>query len=163
MTNSDSRDHAAVVAAGPLDTKQILAMLPHRYPFLFVDKVLELEPGARAVAVKNVTINEPFFQGHFPGHPIMPGVLLIEMLAQIGGIMLLALAEHKGKLAYLAGVDKTRFRKPVQPGDTLVAQVVMTRVRGNVGWAKGEARVDDKLVCEAELIFSLADRTGTGL
>ena len=146
-----------------LDTKEILRVLPHRYPFLLVDKVTELEPGKRAVGLKNVTINEHFFAGHFPSHPIMPGVLILEMLAQIGGIMLLTTDEQQGKLAYLAGVEKARFRKPVLPGDTLIAEVTMLRSRGNVGWVKAEARVDEKLVCEAELSFALVARDELGL
>lgn len=138
--------------------KELLRILPHRYPFLLVDRVLEIEPGQRAVAVKNVTFNEPFFVGHFPGNPIMPGVLIIEMLAQTGGVMLLVTDEHKNKLAYLAGIEKARFRKPVLPGDTLTAEVTMLKSRGSVGWVKATAKVGDKLVCDAELSFALVPR-----
>jgi 3-hydroxyacyl-[acyl-carrier-protein] dehydratase len=142
----------------PLGAKELLEILPHRYPFLLVDKVVELERGQRVVAVKNVTVNEPFFTGHFPGNPIMPGVLIVEMMAQAGGVMLLSLDEQKGKLAYIAGIEKCRFRKPVLPGDTLVAEITMLRARGNMGWVKATARVDEKVVCEAELAFALVER-----
>lgn len=141
-----------------LDIRQILRILPHRYPFLLVDRLEELEIGKRVVATKNVTINEPFFVGHFPDHPIMPGVLILEMMAQAGGVMLLARDEHMGKLAYLAGVEKARFRKPVLPGDVLKAEIVMLRGRGGMGWVKGTARVGEAVVCEAELAFALVPR-----
>jgi beta-hydroxyacyl-ACP dehydratase FabZ len=141
-----------------ISAKELLNILPHRYPFLLLDKVLEVEPGQRVVGVKNVTVNEQFFVGHFPGAPIMPGVLIIEFMAQAGGVMLLTLDEHRGKLAYLAGVEKSRFRKPVLPGDTLIAEVTMVRSRGNVGWVKAEAKVDGRVVCEAEMSFALMPR-----
>ncbi len=141
-----------------LDIRQILQTLPHRYPFLLVDRVDELEVGKRVVATKNVTINEPFFVGHFPDHPIMPGVLIIEMMAQAGGVMLLASEEHKGKLAYLAGVEKARFRKPVLPGDVLKAEIVMLRGRAGMGWVKATATVGETTVCEAELAFAVIAR-----
>jgi len=142
----------------PIEAKEILRILPHRYPFLLVDRVLELEPGQRIVAVKNVTHNEPFFTGHFPGEPIMPGVLIIEMMAQAGGVMMLALEEHKGKLAYLAGVEKARFRKPVLPGDSLRAEITMLKGRSGIGWVKATAHVGEKLVFDAEIAFSLVAR-----
>ena len=141
-----------------LNIQQILQTLPHRYPFLLVDRVDELEIGKRVVAIKNVTINEPFFEGHFPDHPIMPGVLIIEMMAQAGGVMLLASDEHKGKLAYLAGVEKARFRKPVLPGDVLRAEIIMLRGRGGMGWVKASATVGETVVCDAELAFALVPR-----
>lgn len=141
-----------------IDAQQILRILPHRYPFLLVDRILEVDAGKRAVAVKNVTINEPFFVGHFPDHPIMPGVLIIEMMAQTGGVMLLISEANRGKLAYLAGVEKARFRKPVLPGDTITAEVEMIKARGSVGWVKATARVGDKVVCEAELSFALISK-----
>ena len=158
-----SEDAPALVYTPPLDARQILKILPHRYPFLLVDTIVELVPGERVVGTKNVTINEEFFVGHFPGHPIMPGVLIVEMMAQTAGVMLLTLPEHVGKLAYLAGVDKARFRKPVLPGDTLVATVSLLRARSNVAWVKAETRVNDVLVCEAELSFSLINSGETGL
>ena len=99
-----------------LSVEEILRVLPHRYPFLLVDRILELEPGRRAVGLKNVTLNEAFFQGHFPGHAVMPGVLLVEAMAQVGGVILLSMVGHEGKLAYFAGMDKVRFRRPVVPG-----------------------------------------------
>ena len=141
-----------------LSAQQLLGILPHRYPFLLLDRVLEVEPGIRAVGQKNVTINEPFFVGHFPEHPIMPGVLIIEMMAQVGGVMLLTLDEHRGKLAYLAGVEDARFRKPVLPGDVLVAEVTKTKSRGSIGWVKAEAKVDGVVVCHAVLMFALQPR-----
>jgi beta-hydroxyacyl-ACP dehydratase FabZ len=146
-----------------LDASEILHILPHRYPFLLVDRILELEPGKRVVGQKNVTMNEHFFVGHFPGHPIMPGVLIIEMMAQVGGVMLLKTEGNAGKLAYLAGVEKARFRKPVVPGDTLTAEITIVRSRGNMGWTKAEARVDGTLVCDAEIAFALVAREKVGL
>ena len=146
-----------------LDANEILQILPHRYPFLLVDKILELEPGKRVVGQKSVTMNEHFFVGHFPGHPIMPGVLIIEMMAQVGGVMLLKPEGNAGKLAYLAGVEKARFRKPVLPGDTITAEITIVRERGNLGWTKAEARVNGDLVCDAEISFALVAREKTGL
>jgi 3-hydroxyacyl-[acyl-carrier-protein] dehydratase len=138
-----------------IDAQDLLRILPHRYPFLLVDRILEVEEGKRAVGVKNVTFNEPYFVGHFPGHPVMPGVLIVEMMAQTGGVMMLIGEANKGKLAYLAGIDKVRFRKPVMPGDTILAEVEMLKGRGNMGWVKATARVGDKVICEAELSFAL--------
>ena len=143
----------------PLNAKHLLHILPHRYPFLLVDRVTELEPGVRAVGEKGVTINEPFFQGHFPEHPIMPGVLVVEMMAQVGGVMFLSTEEHQGKLAYLVGVDKARFRKQVVPGDQISAEVALLRSRGNFGWFNAEAKVAGAVVCEAELTFSFLDQS----
>ena len=134
---------------------EILQVLPHRYPFLLVDRILELEPGKRAVGLKNVSINEGFFQGHFPGHPVMPGVLLIEAMAQVGGVILLSMSGNEGKLAYFAGMDKVRFRRPVLPGDSLISEVEVVKHRGSFGWVKGVARVDGQIVVEGELSYSL--------
>jgi len=143
---------------GVLDNRKIQEILPHRYPFLLVDRILELEPGVRAVGMKAVTINEQFFMGHFPGHPVMPGVMVIEFMAQIGGIMMLSVEEHKGKLAYLAAIENVRFRMPVVPGDVLTCEVALQRVRGNMGKVKITAKVGDQIVCEGEIMFALVGR-----
>lgn len=141
-----------------LDIKGLFRILPHRYPFLMIDKIVEVEPDRRVVAVKNVTFNEPYFAGHFPGEPIMPGVLQLEMMAQAGGVMLLTVPGREGKLPLFAGVEKARFRRPVRPGDILVVEMTMVKARKLVGWIKGEARVDGNVVCEAEMSFALVDR-----
>jgi 3-hydroxyacyl-[acyl-carrier-protein] dehydratase len=141
-----------------LNIQEIMAIIPHRYPFLLVDRILELEPGVRAVGEKQVTINEPFFQGHFPDHPIMPGVLIVEALAQTGCVAALSLPEYKQKLAFFAGIDGVRFRKPVYPGDTLRLEVQFDRIRRGIGKGKGKATVDGQLVCEGEIMFALIDR-----
>src|SRR3989337_2496815 len=117
-----------------IDINEILKILPHRYPFLLVDKVVELEAGKRAKGIKNVTINEPFFQGHFPDHPIMPGVLIVEAMAQVGGVLAFKSAEVENQVVYFMGIDKARFRRPVLPGDTLEITVEGTRCRGKI-WA----------------------------
>src|SRR5664279_4222512 len=114
-----------------LNVEQIRAILPHRYPFLLVDRILEMVPGKRAVGLKNVTINEEFFEGHFPGHAVMPGVLVCEAMAQVGGVLLLSKTGNKGKLAYFGCMDHVRFRKPVMPGDTLVTDVELLATKGN--------------------------------
>jgi 3-hydroxyacyl-[acyl-carrier-protein] dehydratase len=141
-----------------LTIQEIMAIIPHRYPFLLVDRILELEPGVRAIGEKQVTINEPFFQGHFPDHPIMPGVLIVEALAQTGCVAALSLPEYKQKLAFFAGIDGVRFRKPVYPGDTLRLEVQFDRIRRGIGKGKGKATVDGQLVCEGEIMFALIDR-----
>ena len=138
-----------------LDIEAIKEILPHRYPFLLVDRILELEPGKRAVGLKNITVNEPFFQGHFPQRSIMPGVLIIEVMAQVGGVMILSVAEHKGKLAYLGTVDNAKFRRPVVPGDTLKVEVELLRLRGNMGKIRCTARVGSEEAAEAEIMFAL--------
>ncbi len=139
-----------------MDINQIQQVIPHRYPFLLVDKILELEVGKRAVGVKNVTINEPFFQGHFPGYPVMPGVLIVEALAQVGAVAVLSIEENKGKLAFFAGIDEFRFKDQVKPGDTLSLEVELTRVRGSIGKGTGTARVNGKVVAEGGLLFALS-------
>jgi 3-hydroxyacyl-[acyl-carrier-protein] dehydratase len=141
-----------------LTTQEIMAIIPHRYPFLLVDRVLELEAGVRALAEKQVSINEPFFQGHFPEHPIMPGVLIVEALAQTGAIALLSLEEYRGRLAFFAGIDKLRFRQPVYPGDTLQLEVTLEKIRRGVGKGSGRASVDGQLACEGEILFAIGDR-----
>lgn len=142
----------------PIEAKELLRILPHRYPFLLVDRILELERGQRVVGMKNVTMNEPFFIGHFPGRPVMPGVLIVEMMAQAGCVMLLTLEQYAGKLAYMGGIEKARFRRPVVPGDTLIAEITLIKARSSIGWVKAEARVGDAVVCEAEISFALVDR-----
>ncbi|MBE3035495.1 MAG: 3-hydroxyacyl-ACP dehydratase FabZ [Candidatus Atribacteria bacterium] len=136
-----------------LSIGEILDLLPHRYPFLLVDKILEQE-GNKIVGVKNVTINEPFFQGHFPGHPVMPGVLIIEAMAQTGAVLMFSKAENKGKIPLFAGIDKARFKKPVYPGDRLIIKVEILKTVRGVGKAKAEAYVDDNLAASAELLFT---------
>ncbi len=140
-----------------LDINAIRDILPHRYPFLFVDRVIELTPGKRAVAVKNVTANEPFFQGHFPDKPVMPGVLMIEAMAQVGGIAVLTDPENKDKLALFMAIDNVKFRKVVEPGDQLVFEVDVLRCKSRFAQVKGLAKVDDKVVVEADLMFSFTD------
>lgn len=138
-----------------LDIDAIKEILPHRYPFLLVDRILELEPGVRAVGLKNVTVNEPFFQGHFPLHPVMPGVLIIEAMAQVGGVMILTIEENRGKLAYLGTINEAKFRRPVVPGDALEMEVVLLRIRGNTGKVRCVARVGGQEAASAEILFAL--------
>jgi beta-hydroxyacyl-ACP dehydratase FabZ len=136
---------------------EIQNVLPHRYPMLLVDRILSVEPGKRAVGPKNVTINESFFTGHFPGHPVMPGVLLIESMAQVGGVILLSKDGNGGKLVYLVGLDKVRFRKPVVPGDRVITEVEQLGQRGNFGKVKAVARVDGEIVAECVILYSVVD------
>lgn len=138
-----------------LDIHEIKAIIPHRYPFLLVDRITELEEGQRAVGIKNVTANEPYFNGHFPDYPVMPGVLIVEALAQVGAVAVLHQEENRGKLALFAGIDKFRFREQVKPGDTLTLEVTFTRLKGPIGKGRGIARVGDKVVAEGELTFAL--------
>ena len=141
-----------------LNIDQIKELIPHRYPFLLVDKVIELEEGKRAVGIKNVTANEPFFQGHFPNYPIMPGVLIIEAMAQVGCVAMMSMDENKGKLGVFAGIDKVRFKKEVRPGDTLTMEVEMLSVRRNIGKATAKAFVGEELACTGELVFALVQK-----
>lgn len=138
-----------------LDIKQIQQIIPHRYPFLLIDAIDEIEVGKRAVGRKNVTMNEYFFQGHFPAEPVMPGVLIIEALAQTGAVALLSMEEYKGKIAYFAAVDKAKFRANVVPGDTLRLEVEIIKMKGSIGIGKAVAYVEDKKVVEAELTFAI--------
>ena len=142
----------------PLGSAEIRNLIPHRYPFLLVDRIEELEPGIRAVGIKNVTQNEPFFQGHFPDYPVMPGVLVVEAMAQVGAVGVMAGGEHTDKLALFAGIDGVRFRRQVLPGDVLRMEVAIERLKGRVGRGKGRATVGDERVCEAELMFAFAER-----
>jgi 3-hydroxyacyl-[acyl-carrier-protein] dehydratase len=141
-----------------LDIEKIRDVLPHRYPFLLVDRIIELTPGARARGYKNVTINEEFFEGHFPGHAVMPGVLVCEAMAQVGGVLLLSMTGNEGKLAYFGGMDRVRFRRPVVPGDTLVTEVELIATKGNIGKVRAVAKVEDEIAAEGEFIFALVER-----
>src|SRR5690606_23863019 len=141
------------------DIEDLMKILPHRYPFLLVDRVLEVEPQKRVVAIKNVTINEPFFQGHFPGHPIMPGVLIVEAMAQAGGVLLMgAVEDPESKVVYFMSIDNIKFRRPVRPGDQLRFEVEMVQLRGKVARIAGVAKVDGQVVCEAEMAAMVRDR-----
>lgn len=138
-----------------LDARQIQTLIPHRPPFLLVDRILELEAGVRGVGLKNVTMTEPHFVGHFPDYPVMPGVLIIEALAQVGAAAILSVEENKGKLAFFAGIDGARFRGQVVPGDVLRLEVNITRMKGTIGKGTAVATVEGKTVAEAELMFAL--------
>ncbi len=142
-----------------LDINDIKNILPHRYPFLLVDRIIELEPGKRVVGLKNVTANEEYFNGHFPGYPVMPGVLIIEALAQTGAVGVLSMDEYKGKLVLFAGIDKVKFRRQVVPGDQLRLEVEVTKLRGRVGKCQAKAFVGEELAVEGELMFAVADNT----
>lgn len=144
---------------GPLDVKQIQALLPHRFPFLLLDRVLEIEPQKRIVAIKNVTVNEPFFNGHFPGEPLMPGVLIVEAMAQAGAVLLLSeIADRDQKLVVFTGIERARFRRPVVPGDQLRIEVDVLVWRRIGGRMSGEVFVDGKLVAEATISCMVVDR-----
>jgi len=142
----------------PLESQDIEKILPHRPPFLLVDRITEFEQGKRAVGIKNVTINDYFFKGHFPGRPVMPGVLILEAMAQVAGILLLSKKEHRGKLAFFMGIDRVRFRKPVLPGDQLRLEVQAGKLRTKTGEVIGRALVEGKVVAEAVLLFALVER-----
>ncbi|TYS59855.1 3-hydroxyacyl-ACP dehydratase FabZ [Sutcliffiella horikoshii] len=141
-----------------LDINEIKAIIPHRYPFLLIDRIIEIEEGQRAIGIKNVTANEEFFNGHFPEFPVMPGVLIVEALAQVGAVAMLKKEDNKGRLAFFTGIDNCRFKKQVVPGDQLRLEVEMTRVRGSIGKGKGTATVDGQLVCELEMMFALGPK-----
>ena len=136
-----------------MDVKKILDILPHRYPFLLIDRIIEIEPNKRIVGIKNVSINEPFFVGHFPGEPVMPGVLLIEAMAQAGAVLILSEPKNQGKIVFLAGVDNARFRRPVVPGDQIKIQVDVLSQRNIFGKAAGKVTVNDVLAAEAQISF----------
>ncbi|MFF5994886.1 3-hydroxyacyl-ACP dehydratase FabZ [Lysinibacillus sp. KU-BSD001] len=137
------------------NTQQIKEIIPHRYPFLLVDRIFEVEEGKRAVGIKNVTANEEFFIGHFPDYPVMPGVLIVEALAQVSAVIMLMKDENRGKLGLFAGIDRCRFKKQVHPGDQLRLEVEITRVRGSIAKAKAIATVEGEVACEAEVTFAL--------
>jgi 3-hydroxyacyl-[acyl-carrier-protein] dehydratase len=136
-----------------MDCVEIQKIIPHRYPFLLVDRIEFCEPGKQAVGIKNVTVNEPFFQGHFPGKPIMPGVLILEALAQVGAVALLVLPEYAGKIALFGGLKNARFRRPVVPGDILRLEVEIQKIRAGAGIGNGVATVNGQRACEAEMTF----------
>lgn len=138
-----------------LTVKEIKDILPHRYPFLMIDRVEEVVEGKSAKGYKNVTINENFFNGHFPEYPVMPGVLILEALAQMGAICILSKEEFKGKIGFLVGADKVRWKKQVMPGDKLNLEIEIVKLKGNIGVGKGKASVDENLVCEGEIMFAI--------
>ena len=140
-----------------LDVNELKTIIPHRYPFLLVDCIEELEPGVKAVGYKNVTVNEPFFQGHFPQQPVMPGVLIIEALAQVGAVAVLSLEENKGKLAFFGGIKNAKFRKQVVPGDVLKLETEIIKCKGPMGVGKAVATVNGKVAAEAEISFICSD------
>ena len=142
-----------------LGIEEIMRVLPHRYPFLLVDRIVEIDGNARIVGLKNVTINEPFFQGHFPGHPIMPGVLIIEAMAQVGGMLLMGgLEDPESKVVYFMSLDNVKFRRPVKPGDQIIFEIDLTQARGRVCKMHGVAKVDGEVVCEADMAAMVRDR-----
>ncbi|AIQ19727.1 hypothetical protein H70357_25685 [Paenibacillus sp. FSL H7-0357] len=140
------------------DIKRIKELIPHRYPFLLVDRVIELEEGKRAVAIKNVTVNEPFFTGHFPEYPVMPGVLIVEALAQTSGIAMSSSEEDSNRIGLLTGIDNCRFKRQVKPGDQLRLEFEVTRVKGQIVKGNGTATVDGELVCQAEIMFAFSSK-----
>lgn len=142
-----------------MDINEIKSILPHRYPFLLVDRIEELEPGERVVGIKNVTVNEEFFQGHYPEHPIMPGVLIIESMAQIGGLLMLeSVGNPENKIPFFAGIDKAKFRNPVLPGDRIRTEAKVLKLRGRIAKIAAKSYVEEDLVAEAELMFAVKDK-----
>jgi 3-hydroxyacyl-[acyl-carrier-protein] dehydratase len=144
-----------------LGSKEIQQIIPHRWPFLLIDRIIDLKPGEEAVGIKNISFGEIFFQGHFPEYPIFPGVLIVEALAQVGAVAILSVPENKGKIALFAGIENFRFRKPVLPGDSLRLEVKLTKIRGPIGKGSAKAMVDDKTVAEGELTFALMSSADT--
>jgi len=143
-----------------LNSKEIQAIIPHRYPFLLVDIIIEMEPGKKAIGIKNVSAGEPFFQGHFPGNPVMPGVLILEALAQVGACTILSLDEYRDRIAYFAGIDGVKFRRMVFPGDQLRLEVELLRMTGRFGKAYGRALVGGAVVAEGQFMFALEKKAG---
>lgn len=140
-----------------LNVEQIMEILPHRAPFLLVDRITEMEPFKSATGYKNITFNEPQFAGHFPGKPVMPGVLLVEAMAQVGGVCMLYPEEHRGKIPFFGAIDNVKFKRPVVPGDKVVMKAVVTKVKGNFGKVHAEAFVDDQLAAQADLTYALQE------
>ena len=141
-----------------LDIVQIKEIIKHRYPFLLVDRILEMEEGKRAVGLKNVSANEEFFNGHFPDYPVMPGVLIVEALAQVGAVAMLSTEDYKGRLAFFAGIDNCRFKRQVKPGDQLRLEVDILRIRGSIGKGHAVATVEGEVACETDIIFAFGDK-----
>ncbi|MGI5921576.1 MAG: 3-hydroxyacyl-ACP dehydratase FabZ [Syntrophomonadaceae bacterium] len=141
-----------------MNIEEIMSIIPHRYPFVMVDRIIELIPGQKAVGIKNVSINEPYFAGHFPGRPIMPGVLMIEAIAQVGACALLSEDQYQGKIAFLAGVDRVRFKRNAVPGDTLEICTELVSMKAGIGKGKGKITIGNQMVCGGEFLFALADR-----
>ena len=149
----------AIQVFNSMDILKLMEVLPHRYPMLLVDRITHFESMKHAIGFKNLSMNEHFFQGHFPGQPLMPGVLQIEALAQLGGTIILGPDDFLRRTAFLTGIDKAKFRRPVVPGDRLDMEVTMLRARSNMGWVSAEAKVDGKLSCSAQLMFSVQEVT----
>ena len=147
-----------------IEAQEIMEILPHKHPFLLIDRIIEFEKGKRIVGIKNVTVNEPFFGGHFPGYPIMPGVLVIEAMAQVGGVLVFKSdpGDIENKTVFFMGIDKAKFRRPVIPGDQMKFELEVTKRRGSIWGFKGTAYVDEKLVAEAELLATIADKKPIG-
>ncbi len=146
-----------------MEILELMAVLPHRYPMLLIDRITYFERNVRAVGFKNLTINEHFFQGHFPGLPMMPGVFMIEALAQLGGTMILGPDDFRRRSAFLTGIDKAKFRRPVVPGDRLDMETTLLKARSNMGWVAAEAKVDGKLACSAQIMFSVSTVSEFGM